>query len=121
MTYEIILISTDDAYVLDAEKELLEVLFADQIDNGTVVFQPLHASKLTAHALQWARRSQCHLLIASAAPRPLQVDNVDTACLTLDAPAPSLSLGDAPPLYAAEDTPLASWSATLERLLASWI
>ncbi|MSU77350.1 MAG: hypothetical protein EXS16_04550 [Gemmataceae bacterium] len=121
LTYEILLISTDGQYVLDTEQELLEMLFRDQIDNGTVTIQPMPAAKLPTHAALRSRRSLCHLLLASASPREMHIDGVDVARLTLDAPAPSLEIAAAGPPYAAEDTPLACWTTTLERLLTHWI
>ncbi len=121
LRYDILLISTDDPFALDVENELLAMLFRDQIENGTVTIQQMLAPKLPTHAALCARRSLCHMLLVCAAQRSIHVDGVDVARLTLDGPAPSLALDDASPLYAIEDSPLACWSATLERLLTSWI
>jgi hypothetical protein len=115
LVFDIILIQTKEPSPLVAERELLDVLLAEQIANGTLTIQSLAVDKLAEHCALRARRSLCHALLVSMKERPLDVDGALMSRLTLDASVPALGFDDEP-LARADD-----WSMTLERLLAHWI
>ncbi len=115
LVFEFILIEGKETLPLAAEKELVEVLLAEQIANGTVTIKVLAAEKLAAHCELRARRSLCHCLLASVKEQPLYAEGAVVSRLIVDAPLPALGIDDAP----LEQTE--SWAAALERLLTHWI
>ena len=65
LVFEFILIEPKNAAGLDAEKELLAVLLAEQIANGTVMIETVAAKSAGRTGHRAAGRSLCHCLLAS--------------------------------------------------------
>lgn len=119
--FEVILIEAKDAPALTAERELLAVLLAEQIANGTVTIETLPAEQLGERCVQRSRRSLCHCLLASTGEQALESDGAFVSRLTLDAAAPALDIDGEPKSRPETETPWLAWTAILERLLANWI
>ena len=118
--FEIVLIDAKDGAGLVAERELLEVLLAEQIANGTVQFDTLNVVKLEARCEERGRRSLCHCLLVSAAEKSLEAPGAVVSRLAIDGATPRLGLDDGP-LVQADDAGLPGWTGTLERVLTYWI
>jgi hypothetical protein len=121
LVFEFLLVEPKEGPELAAEKELLEVLFAEQIANGTVKIENLPAGKLEHHCILRSRRSLCHGLLMGRKDRTLAAESAVVSRLVLDAAAPALGTGEDPLLPPAADTALQAWTAVLERLLMQWI
>ncbi|NUQ64874.1 MAG: hypothetical protein HUU20_20615 [Pirellulales bacterium] len=105
---------------LQPEKELVEILLAEQIANGTVTSQRVAPEALAERYRQAHGRSLCHVLAVSAGAAALPLEQVATASLVVDGPIPSLAIdsdGVPPPEAGAEE----SWAALLECLLRAWV
>lgn len=106
---------------LAAEKELVEMLFREQIENGTVEIAVLPLAELTPRIQQRTRRSLCHVLSLSSAKQELVIDAAQIALLRLATSRPWLAtpeqeLGE----LSAEDA-FGAWAMAAERLLAEWV
>jgi len=120
LVFEFILVA-NEGVPLSAEKELLEVLFAEQIANHTVAVATMPEADLAQHCELQARRSLCHCLLASVQEKSLVAESAVVGRLTIDAPVPSLGIGLDPLVRVNADTAWLAWTATLERLLIHWI
>ena len=121
LVFEIILIEPKDGPGLAAEKELLNVLLAEQVANGTATIRALPADKLAAHCAQRGRRSLCHCLLTSVTEQTLDADGIDAARFVLSGPIPGLGVDRDTMIYSAAESAWQGWTVTLERLLLHWI
>ena len=121
LVFEIILIQENDVADLSSEKELLGVLFAEQITNKTLTIEALPAGQLAACCVRHSRRSLCHCLLASVKEQTLDAESAVVSRLTLDAAVPSLGIGREPVSRPEAETAWLGWTAALERLLQNWI
>jgi hypothetical protein len=136
--FDFVFLHEDDAFPLRHEYELLEMLFREQIENGTVTLYPachllpdaasdsrrpksdeFAATHTPADLLTLCRsraqRSLCQLLAVSMSDHPQKIE---------ETPVARLKLGDAQPtlVHAAENVPKAhEWPAALEKLLQLWV
>jgi hypothetical protein len=142
LAFELVLIEPKDGPGLAAEAELLAVLLAEQIANGTVMIATLPAEQLAARCTLHSRRSLCQVLLTSVAERSLNVEGAIVNRLVLDAASPGLDLNDddlgrlagdrrphaprvdviltrsvRPTVASRRDT----WPSVVERLLSHWI
>jgi hypothetical protein len=107
---------------LRRERELLEMLFREPIEKGTVVIRPdVPAGALAKECAARARRSLCHCLTLSARDRPFEVQDTVVTRLSLDGPCPALGAGDKEPTYAQGEEPFDVWAGVLLELLQRWI
>jgi hypothetical protein len=120
LVFEFFLID-DQGGTLGAEQDLLEVLFAEQIENSAVTIGSMAGTQLARHCELRARRSMCHCLLASAQEERLNVEHGLVSRFVLGSPTPSLGIGPDPLLRCSADSAMLAWSATLERLLVHWI
>lgn len=120
LKFEIILLNKGDPSVLAPEAELLAVVLADQISNGTVSIRDLVQGQLTEVWDLQSRRSQCYALIASTQPPSLD--------LPKDVAASGLVVGN-PPVLAVDEAldrtasggGIVGWRETLTQVLNLWI
>jgi hypothetical protein len=107
---------------LTRERKLLEMLFREQIETGTVVIKPeVPAGALAQECAERARRSLCHCLTLSTRDRPFEVPDTVVTRLSLDGPCPALGAGDEEPIYPEGEEPFDVWTGVLLELLRRWI
>lgn len=120
LKFEFLLVQDKDAKPLAQEGALLEMLFREQIENGTVEVKH-SADDIGRYADQRAQRALCHVLAVSAAPVDVRTDVAVTTDLTIRGPRPQVRVGYDEPAELPGDDPVESWTATLERLLMVWV
>jgi hypothetical protein len=115
LVFELVLIEPKDGPGLSAEAEVLAVLLAEQIANGTVMIDPAPADQLAVRCALHSRRSLCQVLLASTKERTLDAEGVVVNRLILDASVPALDMNDG------ELERCETWPSVLEQLLSHWI
>ena len=118
LVFEFILIEPKEGPGLAAEKELLDVLFAEQFANGTATIETLPAGMLADRCVQRARRSLCHCLLASVKEQALEGEGATISRLTLNAVVPSLGINREASSHPDADF---AWADLLKQLLLNWI
>lgn len=122
LNFHIVLVRTGDHSPLAHERELLTMMLREPIANGSATVSQLTASELTSYSATLARRSMCQTLLVNAGGGVSAVsDDAVTAELTVDAPRPTLTVGDQPTTPVEANAPFDLWTATLERLLQLWV
>jgi hypothetical protein len=106
---------------LGAEQALLEMVWREQIANGTVIVTRLPQAQLAAQGARRARRSLCHVLTLSCVDRPLQADGTLVTRLALAGPCPGLGAQDEALQWPEAEEALAGWALVLEHLLRLWL
>lgn len=107
---------------LTKERELLEVLFREEIANGVVKLSEMEFTKqFAAHCDHTARRSLCHCVLLSTKPHSVEIENTLITQLRLDGPIPEVSLDDGKWEQREGELLLEQWTATLVYLLAGWV
>jgi len=107
---------------LERERELLEMLFREPIENGTVVLRTEVAEKgLAKECAERARRSLCHCLTLSTRDQPFEAQDTVVTRLSLEGPCPALGAGDEEPIYPEGEEPFDVWAGVLLELLQRWI
>jgi hypothetical protein len=113
---------TDEEEPLARERELLQMLFREQIETGTVVLRSdVPAGALAAECAERARRTLCHCLTLSTRDRPFEARDTVVTRLSLDGPCPALGAGDEEPVYPEGEEPFDVWAGALLELLQRWI
>jgi len=108
---------TGDASELGEEHALLEMLFQEQIENGTVVVERVSPEELSSLLAECSRRSLTHAVSVACQPQAIEVDNILVTNLAVSTAVPEVSWESAGGLEQVEgETP---WSATVNRLLAT--
>jgi hypothetical protein len=108
--------------VLARERELLQMLFREQVENGTVVIRSnVPAGALPKECAERAWRSLCHCLTLSVRDRPFEAQDAIVSRLSLDGPRPALGAGDEAPAYPEGEEPFDVWATVLQELLRRWI
>jgi hypothetical protein len=112
----------DEGEPLARERELLEMLFREPIETGTVVVSAeVPADSLGKECAGRARRSLCHCLTLSTQDRPFEAQDTVVTRLSLDGPCPALGAGDESPVYPEGEEPFDVWAGVLLELLQRWI
>ncbi len=107
---------------LQAERELLEILFRERIADKTVELQERESLEdFLEYAGRQARRSSCNAVILSANSRPAECEQARISQLRLNAEVPAISIDNMGWTVPKGEAPLEKWSATLIRLLQAWI
>lgn len=107
---------------LTEERELLEMLFREEIANGSVKLSEMNFSEqFRSHCDHAARRSLCHCVLFSKEPRSVEIENALITQLRVDGPIPAISLDQEEWKHRDGETPLQRWTATLVHLLAGWV
>jgi hypothetical protein len=124
LQFEFLFLDEPDADTLGEERKLLQLVFREQIANGTVLIGKCPGvGMLAGHCVRRGRRSLCHCLLAStgAALDSFRPDDCVVSRLIIPGPRPDLQLtGEAEALPEAHDL-LESWGSVLGRLLQAWL
>jgi hypothetical protein len=103
---------------LVAEQAIMEMVFREQVANGTVVIHRLPRGRLSRHCVQRARRSRCDCMAVATTDQRLEIEGVRFARLVLAGPCPALAPeSDAEARVLGEEHALDCWSMALE----SWL
>jgi hypothetical protein len=121
LLFEILFIGQGEEEPLAEERQLVETLLADQVQNGTVRVARLAASRLGPRCAELARRSLCHCLCAAPKPEPLNAADVNATLLALDGACPALGDDFSAPAVLEADDPMDAWGKTLEEILQRWV
>jgi vWA domain found in the FtsH ternary systems/N-terminal helical region fused to the FtsH ternary system vWA domain len=106
------------------EAELLEMLFREQIENGTVavrIFPNTIDADISAYADRLADRSLCQVLSVGVDAAEPKCDSAVVSSLKIDGPRAELRYGRFDAAIPEGDDPFDSWAALLERLLSLWV
>lgn len=120
LRFEFLLLDHGDP-LLEPEEMLVEMLLAEQIENGTVAVERIPPEALRPHCDRAARRSLCHCLSVSASGVDVSPDHALAASLAIDGPVPRLALDDEPISLPEIETAVDGWAAVLQSLLAGWV
>ncbi len=122
LVFEILFVKAEDGEPLARERELLETIFREQIDSGTVVLRKdVAVGDLAKMCAARARRSLVHCLTASTADRPLEAQDTVVTRLQLDGACPALGCGDEEAVHPEGEEPFDVWAAALLELLQRWV
>jgi hypothetical protein len=104
------------------ERELLALLFREQIANQTVQLAECETwEDFTDLCGRHARRSACNAVILSTVDREVALEHAFISQLRLDAVVPAVSIDHGDFHRETGNDPIGIWSATLVRLLKAWI
>ncbi|HVK13098.1 MAG TPA: hypothetical protein VM597_30375 [Gemmataceae bacterium] len=120
LKFEFLLVQEGENKPLAQEGHLLEMLFREQIENGTVEVKNF-AGDPGPYADQRAQRSLCHLLALSVAGTEVRSDAAVATAFAVKGPRPTVRVGYLPAAEAGEDDAIDAWTATLEKLLRLWV
>lgn len=121
LRFEFVFVQEPEQKGLNHEKQLLEMLLRDQIENGTVVLHTLEEKFLPVFCGQRAQRSLCHCLVLSAESVELEADLTLVTHLEVNSASPVIQSGYQPPHTPEADDPVDRWVLTLEELLRLWV
>jgi hypothetical protein len=120
LKFEFLLIQEKESKPLAQEGALLEMLFREQIENGTVEIRHF-AEDAIGYADHRGQRSMCHLLAISSNDWNIQTENAIATELIVDGPRPEVRIGMNEPVELPADDAVECWTQTLERLLMLWV
>ncbi len=120
LRFEFLLIQDKEAKPLAQEGALLEMLFREAIATDNVAIQHF-GDEPAAYADRLAERSLCHVLTIGVAAKELRTEVAATGCLTIAGPRPMVRVGRDELIELPADEAFDAWTATLERLLMSWV
>lgn len=120
LRFEFLLVQDKDSKPLAQEAALLEMLFREQIENGTVEVRHF-VEPVGPYADRRAQRTLCHLLSVSAGAVDLRTEVAAATELRVAGPRPGVRIAHEEPNEFPGDDPVDSWTAALERLLATWV
>ena len=112
---------------LSDERELLEILLSEQIDNGTVALSEIAAADLPDHCRDRARRSLCQCLTFSLRAREFEADEVEVINVALRDATPAVRFDERfveslrPSFDVDEEgaTPMEAWSRVVGEITAA--
>lgn len=120
LKFEFLLVQDKEAKPLAQEGALLEMLFREQIGNGTVEIRHF-ANDPRGYADNCGQRSMCHVLTVSANGVDLDTETAITTELIVDGPRPEVRIGPNESEELPADDAVECWTQTLERLLKLWV
>lgn len=107
---------------LSDERELLEVLFREQIANGTVLLTDADSlEEFQERCNRSARCGLCHGILISTEQHPLEIETALITQITLNGPVPVIAIDDGQLESDASANPTEQWGETLVQLLAAWV
>jgi hypothetical protein len=122
LLFEFLFLAGADGEPLARERELLEMLFREQVESGTVRIEPRFApDRLAAECAARARRTSCHALTLSTQDRPFEAQDTVVTRLAVSGPAPAVGSGRGPALVPEAEEPFDAWAAALLQILQRWI
>lgn len=105
---------------LEAERELLTMLFREAIANGAAIIDSVDESVIAGICVRKARRSLCQALAVSFAGRRVAAAGVSSGWLRLASARPELGFGETPAGTSEAEDALTAWRCALDLILASW-
>ena len=120
LKFEFLLVQDKGVKSLAQEGSLLDMLFREQIENGTVEIRHF-AESPESYADRLAVRSLCHLLAVSTQGEEVRTELAISTILKVAGPRPAVQVGFTEPLELHGDDPVESWTLALERLLMVWV
>ena len=121
LTFELLFLETENTPALTAERELLEMIFREQIANGTVLVETVRPGQISPRCHDHARRSLCHCLTLSPKDRRPHPENTTLTRLQLTSPVPRLRTDDDLTQPDPESPPWTHWQSTVETLLQRFV
>ncbi|MBC8288905.1 MAG: hypothetical protein H8E37_01175 [Planctomycetes bacterium] len=115
LRFEILLPETG---VLADEQELLEMVFREQMVNGTVEVTPFDLSQLVEHCDGHSRRSLCHCVTISRIDEDIETEDALMTSLAVDRSRPAVRCGLDPESVSDAPTPFVAWQDSTVELLA---
>ena len=120
LTFEFAFIKAGEGKPLHDERTLLETLFREQIENGTVIVGETTPRELAERCREYSRRSQTHCKSISSQNRVFEVDGVLQTRLRLRSSTLELAL-ESDELSTPDVPGIPGWQQSLANVLAAWI
>lgn len=118
LVFELLFLEEANVPALADERELLEMIFRDQIANGTVVIESAKPAAVAPRCREHARRSLCHCTLLSVRDRPVEIDGTIVTRLQLGSAVPRLIADE---MWESEErdspSPMTSWQRSVSGLL----
>lgn len=121
LVFEIVFVEEGGTGPLAAERKLLEMIFSEAIELGTVRISSLAPAALGSFCTDRARKSLCHLLTVSRIATEVSPDRTVVERLVLEEARPTFAVGDDAPGRGESEEPVEAWRETLTGLLAAWV
>jgi hypothetical protein len=118
LTFELLLLRTDEGEPLAEERAVLEMILREPIKRGVVKVESIADQALDARIQERARRGHCAVLTIDTRAQESVAGTADAAHLSLGSTGPRLVLNRTP-CEGLED-PWDAWCTTLRTLLESW-
>jgi hypothetical protein len=121
LSFQLVFVGGEEDPALKKEKELLALLFAEQIANHTVHILHCPKSKVEARCEDWAKRSMCHVLNVALDPPHLDPAYTVVTNVAPAGPCPAVGNVHEPLAQVPGDDALASWHNLVKTILQLWI
>lgn len=121
--FEILFVKQDQKETLGDERELLETIFREEIEGGSVSLTACTADEVVPHCDELGRTSLCHALLTSKNLSTSEEAGNTHAILSqvaIDGPIPMLELAELDPVFS-EEVDIDGWHETLGTLLKFWM
>jgi hypothetical protein len=112
LTFEILMVGSKTKPPLVDEQELLEMVFREQIANGTVSVAETTSAEVSARCEEYARNSLCHCILVGAQDQFVDTRNYLITRLVLDGIRPSLGVDESESELQDDDNDLDAWIST---------
>lgn len=119
LTFDFVFIESDGRQLTD-ERSLLETLFREQIENGTVTVDESSGEALAERCRDHSRRSQTHYITVGVKSHSAAAEGCLSTRLRVSSSIPEIALDDDEGATA-DDAGLAGWQDSLARLLSAWV
>lgn len=120
LTFHFAFLQTVGKQRLRDEQTLLETLFREQIDNGTVRIGETTSNELIERCREYSGRSQTHGIFIGTANRSVSIDNTLLTRLRLRSAVVEHACDDKP-FATSDQSGIAGWQQTLAALLEEWV
>jgi hypothetical protein len=121
LVFHFVFLESEEERVLAEECRLLEMLFREQIANGTVELDRYSAKVLKERLQTWSRRSRCSILFVTAVEGDLQSEVAQIERLKVAGPVPELRIEGEAVTLEDETDPVYHWQRVLRALLEAWL
>jgi hypothetical protein len=112
LVFNVLFVGPKNKPPLGNECELLEMIFREQIANGTVTVELASESDVLSRCEEYARNSLCHCVLVGAQDQKIETDSFLVTRLVTDAARPSLGIDNVDCQEADDDDDLQAWLST---------
>ena len=113
LSFEVVMIGGSNSLTpLADEQELLEMVFREQVANGTVSVGVGSLKDVAKRCDEFARNSLCHCVFVGAKDRVVETDRYLVTRLVLDSARPRLGVDDQPSQPAEDEDDFDAWMST---------